>query len=396
MRNPTLSSIYTRCALLCALACFIAKSACAVYIIPYELRLGDYESGERFTVLVCLADHHGLYFGEPDQLSSLLARNYYRDADRLLSQYLEVPQEWYLDQIEGSPRIYGADSKGFADKLRKTQHVNDGRSSVVVITRLNRLDQPLAMIRVATSGPDGKIALPSEANYLVQPDHSILSFPETEPEFRWAAITDLQGESYLRRFFTLQPPLPERQHLWLEGENIEMKNFSLDPATGRKFFRHLYFIMRLHKMFHFGGRTFPRSGLVMPDGSPVPENASTNWGRRVSTIWLSAFHRVMEHYYRKMGFRPWNPYVPFDPNVPVPPLNNEHTMNLDLFLMRVTPEEFDAAMQAMIAAEPQPTDKHWLLYQPNLAAVLSSSNCGADLIKGVAARTEKSRRRRSK
>ncbi len=318
MKRPPLLLLY-----ICVLWLW-AGQAFAYYVIPYTVYIGT----EKYTALVVLADHFDHFFGEQDGLSAMLAQNFHADPETFVSPYLQVPYQWYLDQLRLHPEIYGKDAGAIAAGLKQFEEMKLGKTSAVIITEYQRLERVITFLRADTEGEDG--LLTSERDFIHK--GLISPFPKPEPEFKWRRVPNFQQESYLQGLHSLNAPSEDRMHLWLEGENIELKNFGITPDLFRKFFPALYRIGRAHKIIHWGSQLFPEEKTHWPDGARISREATERYGRRVSHVWIDAYTDELRNFYAKMGFRIWDK------------INNEHTQFKNLYFMVAEVARLDGAL----------------------------------------------------
>ncbi len=343
---------------------FFCAGAKGHYVIPYELRIGEGPQQKLYTVLVILADHYANYYGEGDGLAQLMAKNFHSDSDVFLNKYLTLPYSWYLDQVVATPKVYGDAGDEITEGMREFESMADGKSSAVVITEHRRLDKILAFLRVDTGDVNGRL---TSENHFLNKGFDGVGFPQTEPNFVWSQIADFRAEAYQTEFHRLGFPKSDRFHYWLEGENIELKNFGMDPATFRKLFKYLYLIGHDHKMFDWGVQKFPKELTAWPDGTPIPATACHRYGRRVSHLWLDAYSEDLMRYYARLGFKVWKK------------LNNVHTKFRDLYFMFGEVREVDAKMRAKLF-DGETKHHGWLVQSDELTAEFHSATCVEDLL----------------
>ncbi len=351
--------------LLLFLILVLAISAEAYYVIPYELRLGTGAKQQRYTVLVVLADHYDHHFGEQDGLTQALAQNFHPDSKVFLDEYLKVPYQWYLEQFAKNPAAYGDEGGRIAEGLKQFESIANGRSSAVIITEHNNLNKVLAFARVDTADPNGLL---SSENHFLTKGLNGERFTAPKLDFTWSGVSDFRPEAYQTEFHKLAYPVEDRQHFWLEGENVELKNFAIDKKAMRKFFRPLFLIARQHKMFDWGAKTFPKELTTWPDGSAIPEEARERFGVRASHVWLDAYSDYMKSLYESMGFKVWKT------------INNEHTHHRDLHFMYAPVRDFDRSTQDKVLTL-MSKDESWLVSEKTLSGLLQRANCVDDLIK---------------
>ena len=340
------------------------RGAAASYAIPYELRLGP-RPEDRFTALVILADYFGHDFGEEDDLRSLMLQNDHGDGSLFVKPYLPQTFEWYVRQVEARPQIYGANTAAMVSALRAHHAKSDGISAVI-ITEHNQLHRPLAMLRIAPAGEDGMV--PTERQFLGRGLTERL--PTPKPRWRWNRIADVRAQPGQPSFFDVTRPTRERLHHWLEGENLEFKNFAMDEQTKRKFLRYLYHIAWSHKMFVFGSRTFPVGIGSWHDGTPLDAETALGYGRRASHVWLGNYGGLLMRVYRSFGFRVYRV------------INNEHTWNENVYLMRAPVRTLARRMRQVAARtlERRKGERFWLVYDAALSAQLRDASCVGRLI----------------
>lgn len=335
----------------------------AQFVIPYELRLGSGDKAKHYSVVVVLAEHHASYYGEPDSLASVLATNYHGNPEKFLREYLKIPYHWYLDQIPKYPKIYGEHAREIAEGFKAFESMADHRSSAVVITEHRQLSRVLALLRVDTENANGRLA--SEAHFLNDGLEG-KGFPRPSPEFTWSPISDFNPEEYARQFQRLGFPTKDRLHYWLEGENVELKNFGMDPRTFQRFFKYLYLIARQHKMFDWGASKFPQTITHWPNGVPIPKSACHRWGRRVSHVWLDAYSDILRRYYEGLGFKVWKK------------INNEATRHRDLFFMSAHVRDVEARVKEHLANISE-DETAYLVRADDLTALFHRATCVGDL-----------------
>ncbi len=343
----------------------ICASADAFHVLSYELRVGQ-GGTEKYTALVMLPDYFERHFGEPDAFSTILAQSPAPDLG-FWNDYQSRVREWYLASLARETRVYGPNVDNIVEHLRHAQPIDLNQSAVIVITRHGEINKPLAMLTVGNSGPDGGRLLPIEDTFLRSPEGIQERLPQTEPTFSWATISDYKAQLFQGRFIEFSFPLPQREHFWLEGENVELKTFALDPELAPKLFRHLFFLLSTHKLSHFGAGLFPKETLHWPNGVSIPDVAKGRWARRVSDIWIYAVGDLMKRYYERLGFKVWRS------TQGPPPFGSG-------YILRTTPSVLHSRLESIVRAENIAGSGHYLVYRRELAKRLSASTCASQIL----------------
>jgi len=331
------------------------------YVIPYELRPFGPGTKEVYTVLVILADYYDNYFGQQDGLTTLLARSHHADPEMFVSDYIKIPNAWYLKHFAESKGIYGAKAEVIAEAIAQMQPIKAGRTSAVVITEHKNINNVLFFLRVDPPGADGLLC--SQRTF--QDKGLTKAFPTIEPEFQWRETAIVEPEAFLPELHQLENGAPREELVhWLEGDRLELKNYAIDSAHHKKFFRDGFRIAHRHKMFIRGGSLFPENIKTYPDGTLLPKDAHLRYGIRATQLMLATFTQEMSDQFEKMTFSDFDR------------INNEHTFDVDLFFKLAEVPNFQKKLIRLTNRSDARRERDYLSYDADMATTLRMVKCG--------------------
>ncbi len=364
--------------IICLISLGIGRTAAAYYVLPYDMNLGkkgaiEIREGKRriltededYTVVVLLADYYRNFYGVQDELQELMLRNHHANPERVLSDFVQIPYEWYQELLRAHGRIYGKEE--IEQIIRMLQHhklVLDGKTSLVIIFEKDNLNKPVALLRTVVSPPGG--LLPSDRQHYGK--GLSRHFPAARTRFGNQFLPQFQSDPFLQHHYSLElnePTLwtPD----WLQGESIELKNFGMKQ---RKFFPYLYLIARHHKLFSFGSHAFPDGITHWPNGRRITDDERENYGIHISKLWLLCYTDALKDYYvGHTGFSEWDM------------INNDETFGLNAHFMNTTPKRLEDAIKASVQWEPGSStkSKRWLVFNETLAQKFKSADCASSV-----------------